>query len=199
MTYQPGIPAGNDNLSQSQGDIQDNFNQLNVQFAIDHTAFNTGSGNGDGLHKQIHFPLFTAPSVISGSGTQGGVVYSAAGVASATTANLNFKNNANLVFPLSLIKAYALVDTNGTVVTSQSLNVVSVVRGGTGTSYVVTLTAGAVNGTTAYTVISQAVDFNILIHSTPTDATHFNARSIKADDGTNQYPIGNWSFIVLQL
>lgn len=55
MTYNPNIPVGTDNLSASQVQILDNFGQLNAQFGIDHTAFNTGSGNGDGFHKKVTF------------------------------------------------------------------------------------------------------------------------------------------------
>jgi hypothetical protein len=126
MTYLPGIPLPTDNLSFSQGQLKDNFTQLNDQFGIDHTAYNTGVGNGDGFHKQIHLPEFTNPTVTSGTATQGSVIYSAAGTAAPTKANLNFKNDLNLLFPLSIIKAYALIDgntTGPTIVNSQGVNV----------------------------------------------------------------------------
>lgn len=64
-TYNDAIPQPGDFLSQSQGEILGNFDQLNVQFGVDHTAFNTGSGNGDGFHKKVTFPgtaSFTPPA-----------------------------------------------------------------------------------------------------------------------------------------
>lgn len=51
-TYNSNIPQPTDLISNSQSQILGNFDQLNTQFAIDHTAFNTGSGNGDGYHKK---------------------------------------------------------------------------------------------------------------------------------------------------
>lgn len=61
MTYNPNIPQGTDNISVSQAQILGNFGQLNTQFAIDHTAFNTGSGNGDGFHKKVTLPGNVTP------------------------------------------------------------------------------------------------------------------------------------------
>lgn len=55
MSYNPSIPQPTDNLSTSQGQMLNNFFQLNAQYAVDHVAFNTGSGNGDGSHKKITF------------------------------------------------------------------------------------------------------------------------------------------------
>jgi hypothetical protein len=67
MTYNPNIPQATDLISNSQPQILANFNQLNVQFGVDHQAFNTGSGNGDGTHKQITFD--NAPTEPTPSGT----------------------------------------------------------------------------------------------------------------------------------
>lgn len=60
--YNPNIPQPTDNISTSQGDLLNNFSQLNIQFSGDHTAFNTGMGNGDGRHKQVMFN--SPPSII---------------------------------------------------------------------------------------------------------------------------------------
>lgn len=59
--YSASIPQPTDLISNSQSDILGNFAQLNTQFAIDHSAFNTGSGNGTGFHKQITMPTTVAP------------------------------------------------------------------------------------------------------------------------------------------
>jgi len=67
MTYNAGIPLATDLISNSQPQILANFDQLNTQFAVDHVAFNTGSGNGDGTHKKITFD--NAPTEPTPSGT----------------------------------------------------------------------------------------------------------------------------------
>lgn len=69
ITYNPSIPQATDLISQSQGQILANFGQLNSQFGVDHTAFNTGSGNGDGFHKKVMFNVPWAGSTTM-SGTQ---------------------------------------------------------------------------------------------------------------------------------
>lgn len=67
MTYNAGIPLATDLISNSQAQLLANFSQLNTQFAVDHVAFNTGSGNGDGTHKKITFD--NAPAEPSPAGT----------------------------------------------------------------------------------------------------------------------------------
>lgn len=63
MTYNASIPQSTDFISNSQLQILGNFSQLNAQFLVDHTAFNTGSGNGDGFHKKVtlNVPLGADP------------------------------------------------------------------------------------------------------------------------------------------
>lgn len=51
MVYLPTIPAANDKPAQSQGEIQENFTQLNTQFSTEHVAFNAGADNGQ--HKFV--------------------------------------------------------------------------------------------------------------------------------------------------
>ena len=69
--YNPAIPEATDLISTSQGEIKDNFDQLNLQFQIDHIAFNTGSGNGNGHHKQVTFD--NAPTAPTLSGTMSAI------------------------------------------------------------------------------------------------------------------------------
>ncbi len=61
MTYNASIPQPTDLISNSQPQLLANFSQLNTQFGIDHTAFNTGSGNGDGFHKKVTLANVSAP------------------------------------------------------------------------------------------------------------------------------------------
>lgn len=56
MSYQSNKPQANDNLSQSQGDLQNNFASLNTAFNVDHVEFNLGN---EGKHNFIHLPINT--------------------------------------------------------------------------------------------------------------------------------------------
>lgn len=60
--YNPSIPQGSDNLSTSQGQILNNFTQLNNIFAFDHYAWNDNTTANRGLHRKVTFP---APVTIS--------------------------------------------------------------------------------------------------------------------------------------
>lgn len=57
MTYNPATPNATDLISATQQPIKTNFNQLNVQFAVDHNGYNVGGVNGNGHHKQITFDV----------------------------------------------------------------------------------------------------------------------------------------------
>lgn len=50
MTFNPNIPQPNDLISQSQAQIQTNFSQSNIAFAVDHTAFDVLSNQGKHKH-----------------------------------------------------------------------------------------------------------------------------------------------------
>ena len=67
-TYDPSIPQPTDLLSTSQGELLTNFTQLNSQFGVEHTPFNNGGSNGDGLHLQATMPNVAAPSPTPNTG-----------------------------------------------------------------------------------------------------------------------------------
>jgi len=63
-TYQPNIPTGTVDLDIDYTNIQGNFNQLNVQFGVDHIPLNNTTGTFpsgvNGIHTSIHFnPMST--------------------------------------------------------------------------------------------------------------------------------------------
>jgi len=62
MTYQQNIPAAVDKISQSQVDIQQNFQQLDSRFANDHVAFSVNVNPG--LHKQVSIPVVRLDPVL---------------------------------------------------------------------------------------------------------------------------------------
>lgn len=71
MTFNANIPQSTDLISNSQPQILANFSQLNTQFAVDHNAFNTGSGNGNGHHKKVFFD--NAPVAPTVAGTESAI------------------------------------------------------------------------------------------------------------------------------
>jgi hypothetical protein len=58
MTYNPNIPNPTDFLSDSQGQIKNNFNSANTVYGTNHFAFNDASANA-GKHKYLVMPLNT--------------------------------------------------------------------------------------------------------------------------------------------
>lgn len=99
--YNPLIPLATDRLSTSQGQLKTNFTQLDTQFGVDHSNFNTGSGNGTGFHKQVTLP---APIAATASGTIG-IIHSVNGTG--LTFNgiplpffANFNNSATHDYPM---------------------------------------------------------------------------------------------------
>ena len=70
--YKPGIPTGTVRLDVDYQNIQDNFQQLEVAYGVDHTVFSDTSGvppgGITGMHKGIHMIPQAAPAAISGYG-----------------------------------------------------------------------------------------------------------------------------------
>lgn len=57
MTYNPNIPMANDDLSDSQPQLFNNFSIADTSFGVDHYKFSNLSGN-TGKHNQITTPIF---------------------------------------------------------------------------------------------------------------------------------------------
>ncbi len=199
MTYNPGIPLSTDYVGASQQPILDNFNQLNVQFAVDHTAFNTGSGNGDGFHKKVTLVSKAAPGAQTDPSS---VLYSASGTAS-TVAQLFYRNQ-NAIYQVSPIKAWAFCNgTSGGITSSQSSNVTSFTRNSTG-QYTVVLPANAVSSAN-YVVIcttSQASSGGspdqISVTYTIVSATSFTLKVVNVANNV-VIDVTSLGFMVLQI
>lgn len=56
MSFNPNIPQPNDLLSDSQGDILQNFSSSNTSFGVNHYAFDDATVN-NGKHKFASFPV----------------------------------------------------------------------------------------------------------------------------------------------
>lgn len=68
--FNPNIPQGTDNLSVSQGQILNNFTQLNTIFDIDHYTYDDATTIDRGMHRQVHMPAPVADPTLSGTQTQ---------------------------------------------------------------------------------------------------------------------------------
>jgi hypothetical protein len=61
-TFQPSIPTGTVKLSEDYTNIQQNFNQLDVTFGVDHVTFSNQTAQ-NGYHKDLHLvPVSTVAS-----------------------------------------------------------------------------------------------------------------------------------------
>src|SRR5258706_8887704 len=69
--YQPGIPTGTVNLDVDYQNLQDNFQQLDTTFGVDHIKFSQGTNNG--FHTVVHLVNQTIDPVAS---TAAGQIYS---------------------------------------------------------------------------------------------------------------------------
>lgn len=65
MVYQPNKPLPGDNLSVSQGDINQNFTVANTEYGVNHYPFDDGTAN-HGKHKKVSMPATSLPVSVSG-------------------------------------------------------------------------------------------------------------------------------------
>jgi len=137
FTFSTIVPAAPNNPSADQPIMLTNNISTNALVAIDHVSFNV---TGGGQHKQVTFNNKNVPGVQTDPGS---TLYTNSGTAS-TVADLFFRNQ-NGTFQVLPIKAWALCSTAG-IVATQSINITTVVKTGTG-QYTVNLTPGAVTGT----------------------------------------------------
>jgi len=67
VDYNPNIPQGTDNISTSQGQLLNNFGQLDTIFANDHYTWDDITTANRGYHKQVFFPSTRAAPTVSGT------------------------------------------------------------------------------------------------------------------------------------
>lgn len=134
--------------------MQTNTNAINSWVQIDHVGFNASNG---GEHKQVTFPAETTQGTPAGTSS---VLYTAAGIADNAHPVLQYVN-ANLTFPVSLIRAYAAFDgATGAILSSQSIGVASIVRNSPGV-YTVTLNTNVMASTVYGVFLSVSVGVSI--------------------------------------
>lgn len=155
INYNLGIPDPTHNPSNDVSNMQSNNDAISTIWTQDHTGFNTSSSSVplSGLHKQVTLTTKNTPGAQTDPSS---VVYTANGVAS-SVAQLFFVNQ-NATYHLSPVRAWAsFVGTGalGLIATTQKSNVVSINHNATG-SYIITLTANAVSGTTYGVIVSTS-------------------------------------------
>ena len=147
FTYNQNVPFATNNPSVDQPQMLINTVSDFGIWNVDHVGFNTtniiGNPNASGgQHLRVTFngknpPGFTPTDPIS-------ALYTVNGVAT-NNSEMRFLNALNVAFPVSLIRAYGVFDTNGNIVDSQAINLsCSGFTGGGG--YAMVLEAGAVSG-----------------------------------------------------
>jgi len=189
FTYNLGIPATNNNPTTDQPNMKINNDAIASIIAVDHVGFNASNG---GKHNQVTFPAENVPGSPPASG---GVLYTGPGVADATHPVMNFQN-ANLVFPVSLIRAYAVFTAaTGTISATQKINVASVTRFSAGV-YDIVLNANVTTNT----------DYSVFVTGTGQAAvsvtfavTISGATTFRITYGTGLSEPTTISFIVTQL
>lgn len=183
ISYNLDIPDAPNNPSNDQPLMKINTNAIDSILAIDHISFNTANS---GNHQQMHLPSFTNPSVVNGSATEGSVIYSAAGTADVTRAQIFYKNAFGDKLPISPIKAFGAFDGAGTLLNGINISLTSHVAGSgvyvlaipvnilTGTNYSVLISSNfPLNGVENY-VINSATSLTVTIGLGTGDPTQFS-------------------------
>jgi hypothetical protein len=207
FTYNSGVPFATNNPSNDQPQMLINTVSNFGIWNVDHVGFNTTNTTGNpnasgGQHLRVTFngknpPTFSAPiDPIS-------ALYTLSGVAT-TNAELRFLNGLNIAFPVSLIRAYGVFDTNGNVVSSQSINLTNVGTWNSGTGYSLLITANAITGNT-YGVLVTANQSGLnptwssayVYSSTP--GVSFTVGFRRSDTAAFGQPSNGFTCIVFQL
>lgn len=147
IAYTRNIPNAPNNPSADQPPMRVNTNSIDTIIAVDHYSFDDSPS---GTHKQV---TISDKNAAGAQTDPTSTIYTASGTAS-SVANLNYRNQ-NGIFPLSTIRAWGtFAGASGTIISSQSVNVTSVVRNSAG-NYTVTLTANAVNSANIAVLLSS--------------------------------------------
>ena len=89
VDYNPSIPQGTDNLSNSQVQMLNNFTELNTIFDADHYTWNNITSANRGLHRQV-----TLPAVLGADPTPAGAASSIYSKTFSAATTLFFANSA---------------------------------------------------------------------------------------------------------
>jgi hypothetical protein len=187
-------PQPTDIPSQTQGVLLTNFNNLIGWAAVDHVGYGVSSAAGE--HNQVTFAANQTFSAPSGNTS---ILYTQPGTADASAPQL-FWQNSQSIFQVSPIRAWGFANTGG-IIATQSYNVTSVTKTGTGT-YTVALSSNAVNSANFAVIVSSIMQTNFtggVISGyviTGTGAFQLNFRALTGAFGVDP---SNFSFMVMQI
>ena len=142
--YQPLIPSGTVDLDVDYQNIQDNFNQANIVYGIDHYPFDNNTGN-EGFHNQVTLPFLDPPTPTTIAGQ--GKIYTQDSAATPGRSDLYYAYQTSVgtpfsgtLFPLNIIKAFGRA-TGAGLVAGSSFNVTTAVFSGGPDRWTITLTS----------------------------------------------------------
>jgi len=188
--YTSGIPAANNNPSNDQNPMKENFDTIGQWVAVDHEGFNTTIG---GTHKFVTFTSENSPGAQTDPTS---ILYTTAGTAS-VVADVRFRNQ-NAIYPISLVRAWGAFDNGALPPVTQSQNITSVTRSSTGVFDVV-MPANVVTGTSYGILISMTsggLSKPLMSSYTITSATTFTLRFYDPFGITQNRPTNPDSFTV---
>lgn len=194
INYNTNIPDAPNDPSADQPKMQTNTNSIDTIIGIDHYSF---ADSPSGFHKQVHFPLKNV--AVAPVGTDASILYTAAGTA-AVNPQLNFVNNLGL-FPISCVRAWGYVSSAGTVISSQAVNVNTIIKNATG-NFTVTLTTNAVSSNNFAVLVTGTITSNLsvgVIGGYAITAPGVFQINFSKLNGTGTADPTNFSFIVLQI
>ena len=152
ITYVNNIPVSTNNPSTDQPNMTLNTNSLSQIWTVDHNGFNT---NNSGTHLQVTIPAYTTPSNPTGTAS---VVYTKAGSANNTAANLIYANSAatrtagGLI--LSAVRAFgSFLTGSGALSFINQYNCASVSQ--SGTTITVTINSNIISGNNVVAIVSS--------------------------------------------
>jgi hypothetical protein len=208
FTYYANIPNAPDNPSFDQPLMQTNATSINGIIAVDHVTFNIKNpsgggatpGQGGGQHLQV---TFNSKNVPGGAPTDplsimytNNVSSGASNTASASTVASVFYQNANAIFPVSMIRAFGSFDNTATSLNTWNM---TAVRNSAG-SFTITMPNNVCTGTNYLIIVSNTgngSNTSLANSYTITSATQFTL--IFLEVGVAFQDPDKFSVMVLQL
>lgn len=182
FAYQTGIPATNDNPSDDQPPMLINNDNNFAIWNEDHRGFAQQDG---GTHRFQRYLSFSSPALLvnGANADEPSVAYPNAGGADPTRAQYYFLNSNNQ-YCATLIRSFGVFTSTGAPGPSiqlNNLNVISVVEANTPRRWIITMSPGAVIGSSAAVFInvdSSPLNFNFSYTLAANILTIFTALTI---------------------
>lgn len=167
MTYNPSVPAINTRIDNTYNIVQNNFDQANTIFGVDHFPFNYATSGDRGVHKQCTFRGNTAiPAPAAGSGAVYGQTQTLVALDNRVYPFWK-RDGLATVYPMAPIKAWATfipTSTPGLCTITSNFNVTSVTRTATTGIYAVVLAE-------SLPFSAGTVEYNVFLNGSPGGST----------------------------